>query len=90
MPEEGGNHRERDEQAVQRVFEICGLLDHFSFRDDENDVVPDTSGATPRTGVAPDRLVAHAPGERRIIRRMGVMRRILTGHLLIRADCVYV
>jgi anti-anti-sigma factor len=49
---------------VQRVFEICGLLDHFSFRDDENNVGSDTSGATPRTGVAPDRLVAHAPGER--------------------------
>jgi anti-anti-sigma factor len=50
---------------VQRVFEICGPFDHFSFRDDEGPVDPDTSGATPKTGVAPDWVVARVPPPRR-------------------------
>jgi anti-sigma B factor antagonist len=38
---------------VQRVFEICGLLDHLPFRDDEGYVDPGPSEATPATGAAP-------------------------------------
>jgi anti-sigma B factor antagonist len=40
---------------VRRVFEICGLLDHLPFRNDE-DVDSLTSGATAASGVAADRL----------------------------------
>jgi anti-anti-sigma factor len=35
------------QRQVQRVFEICGLLDHLPFRADAGRVAPDTSATAP-------------------------------------------
>ena len=37
-------------RQVQRLFELCGLLDHLPFRDDEGYVGSDLSGVDSRAG----------------------------------------
>jgi anti-anti-sigma factor len=56
----------RGQASVQRVFEVCGLLDDLPFRDDGSCVDPESSGGRSLAGRPPDPARgARSPSPRR-------------------------